>query len=144
MRVVFWSSFTALRLTNVDIRCFFFLPPLPSLCLSLRLSPLCPGRYQLGLARKVHLIEALKEVKMQEADSSYMSPEYLQVLEDAAEIQKQHKQSPRALEALSGIITDLYVDMHKFRGRDMKHKIPDLMRLLDDYDHDTVVGFFMS
>ena len=100
--------------------------------------------YQLSLAHKVRLIEALKEIKMQEADSAYLSPAYVEVLENAASIQKQFKQSPRALESLSGIVTDLFVDMHKFKGRDVKHKIPQLMQLLEHYDHDQVVSFITN
>lgn len=99
---------------------------------------------QLALARKVELISSVEEIKMQETDLSWLSPEYQEVLENTEQIQKEFKERPRALEYLSGIVTDLFVDKHKFRGHNVKHKIPQLLQLLQNYDYDAVVAFFQE
>jgi hypothetical protein len=52
------------------------------------------------------------------------------------------KERPRALEHVGGIVTDLYVDWHKLQGRDVKHNIPELQRLLSNYDQQAVAAFF--
>ena len=98
--------------------------------------------YQLSLSQKAELIAALKEIKMQENETSYLAPEYLDVINNAERIEKEFKDRPRALQTLFGIVTDLYVDMHKFQGHDVKSKIPSLMKLLQSYDYDKVIGFF--
>ncbi|CAM9416746.1 unnamed protein product [Heterosigma akashiwo] len=79
---------------------------------------------------------------MQEADRAWLFPEYADVLRNAEALRAEFKDRPRALEFLSGIITDLFVDQHKFKGHDVKHKIPDLHAVLRDYDYDTLLAFF--
>jgi len=43
---------------------------------------------------------------------------------------------------LSGIITDLFVDRHKLRGLDVRHNIPELQALINDYDFDRLLSVF--
>jgi Bardet-Biedl syndrome 7 protein len=71
-----------------------------------------------------------------------MSSEYKQTLTNADALKKEFENQPRALEYLSGIVTDLYVDNHKFKGHNVTHKIPELLQLLQNYDYDAVVRFF--
>ena len=63
---------------------------------------------------------------------------------NAASIKQQHESQPRSLEYLSGIVTDLFVDVHKFRGQQVTHKMPELIGLLRNYDFDALVAFFAS
>lgn len=79
--------------------------------------------------------------------------------------QKEMKTQPKALEMLFGLVTDLFVDRHKFKGHSVRvvwiaallgwvrcacvcvqvqHMIPHLMGLLQSYDFDTIVAFFMA
>jgi len=99
---------------------------------------------QIALARKVELIDAIKEIKSDGSDSSWMTPEYLEIVENAEIIRKQFKQRPRALEYLSGIVTDFYVDYHKFRGHDEAHRIPQLIGLLQNYQKEALLAFFLE
>lgn len=43
---------------------------------------------------------------------------------------------------LTGIITDLYVDYNKFKGINVKSKIPKLMEILENYDYNELLHFF--
>ena len=89
------------------------------------------------------LIASLGEVKAQEGGNvEFLSNEYRDVLQNADKIQREFKGQPEALNTLFGIITDQYVDMHKFRGRDAKRHIPALMQILDRYDLERVKEFF--
>lgn len=60
-----------------------------------------------ALVRQIQLIEALKEISLQEADTSFMSEEYKEILKNADEIKKSYELQPRKLGYLWGIITDL-------------------------------------
>ncbi|CAM9658675.1 unnamed protein product, partial [Pylaiella littoralis] len=99
---------------------------------------------QFVLARQVELIDALKEVSMQEPETPWMFDEYRYILDNAERIKKEFKGRPRALEYMSGIITDLYVDWHKFKGDDARHRIPELENLLTQYSYIKLVAFFLK
>ena len=86
--------------------------------------------HQLALDHKVKLIDSLKEVKMQENDGSFLSPEYAEILANEESLQRQLKEQPARLEFLFGIIVDLYVDNFKFKGKNMAPHVPKLYRML--------------
>eukprot|EP00903_Cladosiphon_okamuranus_P008387 g8063.t1 len=99
---------------------------------------------QFALAHQVELMDALKEVSMQEPETPWMFDEYRYILDNADQIKKEFKRRPRALEYISGIITDLYVDWHKFKGDDARHRIPELENLLVQYNYKRLVAFFLK
>jgi len=107
-----------------------------------RIDPLL--KYQLSLNNRVALIEALKEVKMQEDDASFLAPQYLEILENEEKIIKEFKEQPGRLQFLHGIITDLFVDKYKFKGRNVAQEVPQLIRVLADYSLEAVIAFFNS
>jgi len=100
-------------------------------------------RYQLSLTNKVKLIDTLKEVKMQEPDTSFLAPEYLEILENEEQIKSELKEQPGRLQFLYGIITDLYVDNFKFKGQNVTQHVPQLQRALEDYSLDVILAFFL-
>ena len=51
---------------------------------------------------------------------------------------------PAAPYVLAVPVTDLFVDRYKFKGADVKHKIPELQQLLCAYDFDRLVEFFSA
>ena len=40
------------------------------------------------------------------------------------------------------VITDLYVDHHKFKGQNVTSQVPQLQRVLQDYSIDALLAFF--
>ncbi|KAK2188574.1 hypothetical protein NP493_128g04020 [Ridgeia piscesae] len=100
--------------------------------------------YQLLLAKKVQLIDALKELQMHESDVSFMSPEYRQILDEAQKLQEEFKKQPCHLERVYGMVTDLYIDKYKFRGQNVKSKVPMLLSVLDNYDLQNLIDFFTN
>ncbi|OQS03872.1 hypothetical protein THRCLA_03847 [Thraustotheca clavata] len=96
------------------------------------------------IASQVKIIEGIKELQMHEDDYGlWMSPEYQSILKDADSIMEEFKARPRALNYLAGVLTDLYVDISKFRGVNPKPQIPQLYQLLEHYNYDALVDFFM-
>ena len=43
---------------------------------------------------------------------------------------------------LYGMITDLYIDKFKFKGMNVKSKVPQLLEVLDNYELESLVDFF--
>ena len=46
--------------------------------------------------------------------------------------------------AISGMVTDLFIDQHKFKGQNVKSKVSQLLDILDKYGLDTIIDFFTS
>ena len=99
---------------------------------------------QLMLAKQVALIEPLKDLSAHEDDTAFLSPEYQYILEHSTELQLQYKRQPAQLERLYGMITDLFIDQHKFKGQNVKNRVPQLLDILDKYHLQTLIHFFQS
>ncbi|XP_034627715.1 Bardet-Biedl syndrome 7 protein [Trachemys scripta elegans] len=98
--------------------------------------------YQLLLAKKVQLIDALKELQVHEGNMDFLIPEYRCILEEADYLLEEYKKQPAHLERLYGMITDLFIDKFKFKGTNVKTKVPLLLEILDSYDQNALIAFF--
>ncbi|CAL4090214.1 unnamed protein product, partial [Meganyctiphanes norvegica] len=102
---------------------------------------------QLMLAKQVSLIDALREVAAHESDTSFLSPEYQNILDKADNLQTQYRKQPCHLERLYGMITDLYIDKYKFKGINVKSRVPQLLEILDNYgtlELQHLINFFQA
>ena len=45
---------------------------------------------------------------------------------------------------VTGMVTDLYIDKYKFRGQNVKSKVPMLLSVLDNYDLQNLIDFFTN
>lgn len=102
---------------------------------------------QLMLAKQVSLIDALRELGSHETDTSFLSPEYKQILDNADELLAQYRKQPCHLERLYGMITDLFIDKYKFKGVNVKSRVPQLLEILDNYgslDLQHLINFFQA
>ncbi len=43
---------------------------------------------------------------------------------------------------ISGMITDLFIDKFKFKGQNVKSRVPMLLEVLDSYDLNNLIDFF--
>uniref|UniRef100_A0A3Q0SN58 Bardet-Biedl syndrome 7 n=1 Tax=Amphilophus citrinellus TaxID=61819 RepID=A0A3Q0SN58_AMPCI len=98
--------------------------------------------YQLLLARKVQLIDALKELQVHEGNADFLIPEYRNILDESANLLDEYKKQPAHLERLYGMITDLFIDKFKFKGQNVKTKVSSLLEILDNYDLNLLLDFF--
>ncbi|XP_016117674.1 Bardet-Biedl syndrome 7 protein-like, partial [Sinocyclocheilus grahami] len=58
--------------------------------------------YQLILAKKVQLIDALKELQVHEGNAGFLIPEYRSILDESAQLLEEYKKQPAHLERLYG------------------------------------------
>ena len=78
-----------------------------------------------------------------DADLSFLSTDYRYIVDHADAIEAEFKSSPRHLEFLKGIVTDLFLDLHKLKGKNGQAKVPELIRLLEtDYSFDALMAAF--
>ncbi|XP_042652742.1 Bardet-Biedl syndrome 7 protein [Tyto alba] len=98
--------------------------------------------YQQLLAKKVHLIDALRELQVHEGNVDFLLPKYRSILEEADQLLEEYKRQPAHLERLYGMITDLFIDKFKFKGTNVKTKVPLLLEILDGCDQDGLIAFF--
>jgi Bardet-Biedl syndrome 7 protein len=89
---------------------------------------------QFDLSSRFKLLGALEEITNGQSDYSYLQERYREILEKKQELAREVKESPKQLEALFGVITDLFIDKHMFDGRRLQHLLPDLTKLLQRYD----------
>ncbi|KDR14735.1 Bardet-Biedl syndrome 7 protein homolog isoform X2 [Zootermopsis nevadensis] len=102
-------------------------------------------KVQLALSKQVSLLEALRELETHDAESlECLLPEYKQILKNEKELLTQYKRQPAHLDRLYGMITDLYIDRHKFKGINVKGKVPQLIEILDKYDLQNLLDFFQQ
>jgi len=100
--------------------------------------------HQLLLAKQVALIEPLKDLAAHEEDTSFFAPEYAYILNNSEALTQEFKRQPAKLERIYGMVTDLFIDQHKFKGQNVKSKVPQLLDILDKYGLDTIIDFFTS
>lgn len=98
--------------------------------------------YQLILAKKVQLIDALKELQVQEGNADFLIPEYRSILDESDKLLEEYKKQPAHLERLYGMITDLFIDKFKFKGQNVKTKVSQLLTILNNYELDSLMEFF--
>ncbi|XP_061748169.1 Bardet-Biedl syndrome 7 protein [Nerophis ophidion] len=98
--------------------------------------------YQLVLARKVQLIDALKELQVHEGNTDFLTSEYRNILDESSSLLEEYKKQPAPLERLYGMITDLFIDKFKFKGQNVKSKVSSLLEILDNYDLKSLLDFF--
>ncbi|KAA0709574.1 Bardet-Biedl syndrome 7 protein -like protein BBS2-like protein 1 [Triplophysa tibetana] len=98
--------------------------------------------YQLILAKKVQLIDALKELQVHEGNADFLIPEYRSILDESAKLLEEYKKQPAHLERLYGMITDLFIDKFKFKGQNVKTKVSHLLEILNNYELNSLMDFF--
>jgi Bardet-Biedl syndrome 7 protein len=91
-------------------------------------------------------LDALKEVQMDDESADFLSQEYRDILANAQQIKADMLERPGVLHALFGIVSDLYVDVNKFSGRNVHDvSIQDkLQQVLEAYSLESVLEFFAT
>lgn len=89
------------------------------------------------------LLKALLELDIRDADEfQVLSSKYKQLLNNKNYIINDFKSYSSQMKKIYGLITDLYVDKFKFKGVNVKKKIPELINILDNYSFAELQTFF--
>lgn len=77
-------------------------------------------------------------------DGIQLTDEYSKILANEKAIMEEYTKQPSYLDRLYGMVTDLYIDKHKFRGNNVKNKIAPLLHILDreNYVYENLLEFF--
>ncbi|XP_026282098.1 Bardet-Biedl syndrome 7 protein homolog [Frankliniella occidentalis] len=79
-------------------------------------------REQAALHRDLMLLDALRDL-----DKEALAPKFLAILDSEDDIRERVKRHPTYLDRLCGMLTDLYIDHFKFRGVNVKGRVPQLL-----------------
>ena len=98
---------------------------------------------QYSLAKKVQMIEGLKELSIENNEEDFLSEEYKSLLKEADQVQAAFKSQPRKLSYIWAIIADLYNDVAKVKGiHNVSNQMPKLRQILNNYSLESLIGFF--
>ncbi|KAK8780002.1 hypothetical protein V5799_018659 [Amblyomma americanum] len=86
----------------------------------------------------------MQDLKVYEGNVDCLAPEYQDILARSDELEAEFKRQPCHLERLYGMITDLYIDVYKFKGTNVKSKVPALLQVLDHYEFKALADFFQN
>merc|ERR1719198_2635681 len=99
--------------------------------------------FQHSLTQQVRMVEPLREVQLQEQDTTFLASDLQMVLNHAAEIQQQFELQPQRLNFLHNIVISAYRHKWRLRGhQSVEHRIKDLQKLLELYSLEHITTFF--
>ena len=91
------------------------------------------------------MLDNIQELELAEkGDTSFLTPEYQDILKDATNIENEYKSSPSHIEFLRGIIISLFSDASKLRGKALT-KLNQLKDILsENYDFEKLLSLFQQ
>ncbi|CAG0885753.1 unnamed protein product [Cyprideis torosa] len=96
------------------------------------------------ISKQISMVEGLREIQLHEQNIDFLAPEFGEVLENADALKEEYQRQPCYLDRLFGMITDLYIDKFKFKGLNVKGRIPQLLEQLEHYDLMSLTQFFAT
>lgn len=100
--------------------------------------------YQLSLTRKMQLASALQEITMQEPDITWLSEEYITIINDQELIRREHKLRAKSLDYLTILLNDLYLDWNRMHGIDGRNNLGLVNQTILSGDYTALCKIFLS
>lgn len=100
--------------------------------------------YQLSLTRKMQLASALQEITMQEPDITWLSEEYITIINDQESIRREHKLRAKSLDYLTILLNDLYLDWNRMHGIDGRNNLGLVNQTILSGDYTALCKIFLS
>uniref|UniRef100_A0A182K4S1 RWD domain-containing protein n=1 Tax=Anopheles christyi TaxID=43041 RepID=A0A182K4S1_9DIPT len=95
------------------------------------------------LTKDYQLTQALLDLDIRDDEEfNTLSEEYRSLIRNQQAIGAEFRKQPTILNRIYGILTDLYIDKFKFKGVNVKMKLPQLIELLENYSYDELVQFY--
>ncbi|XP_044749136.1 Bardet-Biedl syndrome 7 protein homolog [Coccinella septempunctata] len=93
--------------------------------------------------KDIALLDALHELELSEEENmNSLSERYRKLLAEESILRNDFNNNPDYLGRLYGIVCDLYADYNKMKGINIKSKLPQLMKVLEDVDFHKLLEFF--
>lgn len=97
------------------------------------------------LTKDCQMAQALLDLDIRdESEFNILSKEYQELIRNQQSIDEEFRKQPTVLNRIYGILTDLYIDKFKFKGVNVKTKLPLLIDLLENYSYDELVRFYTA
>ncbi|KAL0212018.1 hypothetical protein RCL1_005644 [Eukaryota sp. TZLM3-RCL] len=98
----------------------------------------------LDLSKRYSLLSALREISLNEPDfRTWLSPEFVELLDQGNELEAKFRDQPRILEIFKGCLTDLYIDYWRMFGTtDCSAKLNEYLNAVNNYSIDSIMSFF--
>ncbi|XP_049544780.1 Bardet-Biedl syndrome 7 protein-like [Anopheles darlingi] len=97
------------------------------------------------LTKDCQMAQALVDLDIRdESEFKMLSKEYQKLIRNQQFIDEEFRKQPTVLNRIYGILTDLYIDKFKFKGVNVKAKLPLLIDLLENYSYDELVRFYTA
>lgn len=98
---------------------------------------------------KIHkeheILSSLIDLDIQDNDElQSLGSDYANVLEHKNKIIETYNRTSHMLDRIKGFIIGIFIDYHKLRGTDVKHKVNQLNGLINNYNNDTLVNFILG
>lgn len=91
------------------------------------------------------LLLALMDLDIRgDEDYNSLCPEYKEILSQRDTIMESHKIDAEISDQIEGLLTDCFIDRFKFKGMNVKSKIPDLVKHIQSYSYSTLVEYFIG
>lgn len=91
------------------------------------------------------LLLALMDLDIRnDEDFNCLCPEYKEILDKQDSILDSYNSYVDVSDQIEGLLTDCFIDRFKFKGMNVKSKIPDLVKLIQSYNYSTLVEYFLG
>ncbi|KRZ03892.1 Bardet-Biedl syndrome 7 -like protein [Trichinella zimbabwensis] len=88
-----------------------------------------------NLLKKIRYAEILKDATIRDDEREFFTDDFEEIFKNSSQLLEQ-KQAHQAY------MDHLFVDSFKFKGEEVKHRVPQLIELIENYDHDKLQRFF--
>ncbi|OUC44452.1 hypothetical protein D917_09094 [Trichinella nativa] len=89
-----------------------------------------------NLLKKIRYAEILKvDATIRDDEREFFTDDFEEIFQNSSQLLEQ-KQAHQAY------MDHLFVDSFKFKGEEVKHRVPQLIELIENYDHDKLLRFF--
>lgn len=100
-------------------------------------------QFHTDLTKNYKLLQALLELNVQnDEEFDLLSDKYKTLLKNKQNIEQSNSNEAGNFKRLKGIVIDLFIDKFKFKGINVKHKLERLVKILDNYDFDSLLDYF--
>ena len=98
----------------------------------------------LKLKESVKYIDAVNELATSAEDKALLSPQLLEVLENADELKAAHKDNEKHIDFIERVLEQLFVDRFKFKGINVKHRLAEVKQLVGNYSWEGLIALFAA
>ncbi|KAL1230706.1 Bardet-Biedl syndrome 7 protein [Trichinella spiralis] len=98
-----------------------------------------------NLLKKIRYAEILKDATIRDDEREFFTDDFEEIFQNSSQLLEQKQAHQAYMDRINDILSmnfNLFVDSFKFKGEEVKHRVPQLIELIENYDHDKLQRFF--